>query len=162
MGVTLGVLPLLAYSYGKGDRQRLMSALRASGITVGVISGIFTFYWGQFDVVDCCTGGAVDVCASASEGVSCIGSAPTSPGRRSSHMAGCVPMRIGHRKPLCERQASRYYGGSTIQPLRGNGHRSAIPRGTSAIGLTTTSDRATGVANEAGHAYFRGQPVGSV
>ena len=26
MGVTLGVLPLLAYSYGKGDRSRLTSA----------------------------------------------------------------------------------------------------------------------------------------
>ena len=28
MGVTLGVLPLLAYSYGKGDRARLRAALR--------------------------------------------------------------------------------------------------------------------------------------
>jgi putative MATE family efflux protein len=37
MGVTLGVLPLLAYSYGKGDRDRLRSALRVSGITVGGI-----------------------------------------------------------------------------------------------------------------------------
>ena len=37
MGVTLGVLPLLAYSYGKGDRRRLMSALRVSAITVGGI-----------------------------------------------------------------------------------------------------------------------------
>jgi Na+-driven multidrug efflux pump len=42
MGVTLGVLPLLAYSYGKGDRSRLMSALRASAITVGGIAGIFS------------------------------------------------------------------------------------------------------------------------
>ena len=41
MGVTLGVLPLLAYSYGKGDRARLMSALRASAITVGLIALIF-------------------------------------------------------------------------------------------------------------------------
>ena len=41
MGVTLGVLPLLAYSYGKGDRQRLMSALRVSAVTVGCIAGIF-------------------------------------------------------------------------------------------------------------------------
>jgi multidrug efflux pump len=41
MGVTLGVLPLLAYSYGKGDRQRLTSALRASAITVGSITLIF-------------------------------------------------------------------------------------------------------------------------
>jgi hypothetical protein len=38
MGVTLGVLPLLAYSYGKGDRNRLRSALRASAITVGAIA----------------------------------------------------------------------------------------------------------------------------
>jgi multidrug efflux pump len=40
MGVTLGVLPLLAYSYGKGDRSRLRSALRGSAITVGVIVGL--------------------------------------------------------------------------------------------------------------------------
>jgi multidrug efflux pump len=38
MGVTLGVLPLLAYSYGKGDKTRLMSALRGSAITVGGIT----------------------------------------------------------------------------------------------------------------------------
>ena len=38
MGVTLGVLPLFAYSYGKGDRDRLASALRASAITVGAIT----------------------------------------------------------------------------------------------------------------------------
>ena len=37
MGVTLGILPLLAYSYGKGDRERLNAALRVSAITVGVI-----------------------------------------------------------------------------------------------------------------------------
>jgi multidrug efflux pump len=37
MGVTLGVLPLLAYSYGKGDRSRLTSALRGSALTVGII-----------------------------------------------------------------------------------------------------------------------------
>ncbi|MTD16915.1 MATE family efflux transporter [Nakamurella sp. YIM 132087] len=37
MGVTLGVLPLLAYSYGKGDRSRLMAAVRASALTVGAI-----------------------------------------------------------------------------------------------------------------------------
>ena len=42
MGVTLGVLPLLAYSYGKGDRARLTSALRASAITVGGIVLIFS------------------------------------------------------------------------------------------------------------------------
>jgi len=41
MGVTLGVLPLLAYSYGKGDRRRLMSALRASAITVGGVALVF-------------------------------------------------------------------------------------------------------------------------
>ena len=41
MGVTLGVLPLLAYSYGKGDRARLMSALRASAITVGGVGLLF-------------------------------------------------------------------------------------------------------------------------
>lgn len=38
MGVTFGVLPLLAYSFGRGDRQRLSSALRASAITVGTIA----------------------------------------------------------------------------------------------------------------------------
>jgi len=38
MGVTLGVLPLLAYSYGKGDKTRLASALRAAAVTVGGIS----------------------------------------------------------------------------------------------------------------------------
>jgi len=38
MGVTLGVLPLLAYSFGKGDRARLSSALRASAVTVGGIA----------------------------------------------------------------------------------------------------------------------------
>ena len=37
MGVTLGVLPLLAYSYGKGDGARLASAIRISAITVGAI-----------------------------------------------------------------------------------------------------------------------------
>ncbi|WP_066038968.1 MATE family efflux transporter [Herbiconiux solani] len=37
MGVTLGILPLLAYSYGKGDRERLNAALRVSAITVGAI-----------------------------------------------------------------------------------------------------------------------------
>lgn len=41
MGVTLGVLPLLAYSFGKGDRARLMGALRASAITVGGIGALF-------------------------------------------------------------------------------------------------------------------------
>ncbi|MEU4831231.1 MATE family efflux transporter [Streptosporangium sp. NPDC023615] len=42
MGVTIGVLPLLAYSYGKGDRSRFTSALRASAITVGGIVLIFS------------------------------------------------------------------------------------------------------------------------
>ncbi|MEJ1230643.1 MAG: MATE family efflux transporter [Galbitalea sp.] len=42
MGVTLGVLPLLAYSYGKGDRRRLSSALRASAVTVGGVALIFS------------------------------------------------------------------------------------------------------------------------
>ncbi|WP_199922281.1 MATE family efflux transporter [Microterricola viridarii] len=38
MGVTLGVLPLLAYSYGKGDGNRLSGALRTSAIAVGGIA----------------------------------------------------------------------------------------------------------------------------
>jgi len=42
MGVTLGVLPLLAYAYGKGDRARLASALRASATTVGVVAVTFS------------------------------------------------------------------------------------------------------------------------
>jgi Na+-driven multidrug efflux pump len=42
MGVTIGVLPLLAYAYGKGDRERLRSALRASALTVGVIVLLFS------------------------------------------------------------------------------------------------------------------------
>jgi Na+-driven multidrug efflux pump len=42
MGVTIGVLPLLAYSYGKGDRDRLMAALRASAVTVGGIVMVFS------------------------------------------------------------------------------------------------------------------------
>lgn len=42
MGVTIGVLPLLAYAYGKGDRGRLMSALRASALTVGGIALVFS------------------------------------------------------------------------------------------------------------------------
>ncbi|MBF0721614.1 MATE family efflux transporter [Sanguibacter inulinus] len=35
MGVTLGVLPLFAYAYGKGDRERLRKAVRVSALTVG-------------------------------------------------------------------------------------------------------------------------------
>jgi Na+-driven multidrug efflux pump len=42
MGVTLGVLPLLAYTYGKGDRNRLSAALRGSAVTVGGIAVIFS------------------------------------------------------------------------------------------------------------------------
>jgi multidrug efflux pump len=38
MGVTLGVLPLLAYSYGKGDRQRMRAAVRVSALTVGALT----------------------------------------------------------------------------------------------------------------------------
>jgi multidrug efflux pump len=41
MGVTIGVLPLLAYSYGKGDRSRLSAALRASFTAVAAISVLF-------------------------------------------------------------------------------------------------------------------------
>ena len=40
MGATLGILPLLAYSYGKGDRNRLFSAMRVAALTVGGI-GLF-------------------------------------------------------------------------------------------------------------------------
>ena len=42
MGVTLGVLPLLAYSFGKGDRGRLMSALRTCAIVVGGVGAFFS------------------------------------------------------------------------------------------------------------------------
>ena len=42
MGVTLGVLPLLAYSYGKGDGKRLAAALRGSALTVGGIAVTFS------------------------------------------------------------------------------------------------------------------------
>jgi multidrug efflux pump len=41
MGVTIGVLPLLAYSFGKGDGPRLRSSLRASAITVAGVMVIF-------------------------------------------------------------------------------------------------------------------------
>ena len=41
MGVTLGVLPLLAYSYGKGDQFRLSAALRVSAIAVGAVAAFF-------------------------------------------------------------------------------------------------------------------------
>lgn len=42
MGITIGVLPLLAYSYGKGDRGRLGGAMRASAIAVGGIVVLFS------------------------------------------------------------------------------------------------------------------------
>ncbi|PZF66114.1 MATE family efflux transporter [Curtobacterium sp. MCBD17_013] len=42
MGVTLGVLPLLAYTFGKGDRARLAATLRGSAITVGGIAFVFS------------------------------------------------------------------------------------------------------------------------
>jgi putative MATE family efflux protein len=41
MGVTIGVLPLFAYSFGKGDGKRLSGAVRASAITVAGIMLIF-------------------------------------------------------------------------------------------------------------------------
>ncbi|GAB3404427.1 MATE family efflux transporter [Schumannella luteola] len=42
MGITIGVLPLLAYAYGKGDRERLNSALKAAAVAVGVIVLVFS------------------------------------------------------------------------------------------------------------------------
>lgn len=42
MGVTLGVLPLLAYAYGKGDRERLTAALRTSAVAVGGVALLFS------------------------------------------------------------------------------------------------------------------------
>jgi len=42
MGVTLGVLPLLAYAYGKGDRDRLAAALRTSALAVGGVVAFFS------------------------------------------------------------------------------------------------------------------------
>jgi putative MATE family efflux protein len=42
MGVTLGVLPLLAYAYGKGDARRLRSALRTAAIAVGGVALVFS------------------------------------------------------------------------------------------------------------------------
>jgi len=41
VGITLGVLPLLAYSYGRGDRARLSAALRGSAVAVGGIGLVF-------------------------------------------------------------------------------------------------------------------------
>ena len=42
MGVTLGVMPLLAYSYGKGDAPRLRAALRGAVLAVGAIVLVFS------------------------------------------------------------------------------------------------------------------------
>ncbi|MGL3200831.1 MULTISPECIES: MATE family efflux transporter [Curtobacterium] len=42
MGVTIGVLPLLAYAFGKGDAARLRSALRAAALAVGAIVLVFS------------------------------------------------------------------------------------------------------------------------
>lgn len=38
MGVTLGIMPLLAYSYGKGDAMRWRNALRAASAVIAIIS----------------------------------------------------------------------------------------------------------------------------
>ena len=42
MGVTIGVMPLLAYSYGKGDAARLRAALRNSAFAIGVLVLVFS------------------------------------------------------------------------------------------------------------------------
>ena len=42
MGITLGVLPLLAYTYGKGDAARLARTLRGAAVTVAVVVLIFS------------------------------------------------------------------------------------------------------------------------
>ncbi|MFJ4297436.1 MATE family efflux transporter [Curtobacterium sp. NPDC089689] len=42
MGITIGVLPLLAYAFGKGDAARLRSALRAAALAVGAIVLVFS------------------------------------------------------------------------------------------------------------------------
>lgn len=42
MGVTIGVLPLLAYAFGKGDGARLNAALRGTAIAVGAIVLVFS------------------------------------------------------------------------------------------------------------------------
>ncbi|RKR76230.1 MATE family efflux transporter [Frondihabitans australicus] len=41
MGITIGVLPLLAYSFGKGDAARLRSSMRGAGVAVGAITLLF-------------------------------------------------------------------------------------------------------------------------
>ncbi len=42
MGITIGVLPLLAYTYGKGDAARLGATLRRSALTVGALVAVFS------------------------------------------------------------------------------------------------------------------------
>lgn len=42
MGVTIGVLPLLAFAFGGGDHRRLAGALRTSAVTIGAITLLFT------------------------------------------------------------------------------------------------------------------------
>lgn len=42
MGVSFGVLPLLAYSYGKGDAARLGRALTMSAVVIGVVVVLFS------------------------------------------------------------------------------------------------------------------------
>lgn len=42
MGVTLGVLPLIAYSFGARNRERLRSGIRASVLTIGVFTIVFS------------------------------------------------------------------------------------------------------------------------
>ncbi|GAB3800954.1 MATE family efflux transporter [Humibacter antri] len=41
MGITIGVLPLLAYSFGKGDGRRLSSAFRTASVAVGAVAAFF-------------------------------------------------------------------------------------------------------------------------
>ena len=42
MGVSIGVLPLLAYSFGKGDRGRLVGAVKASALAIAAIVLVFS------------------------------------------------------------------------------------------------------------------------
>jgi multidrug efflux pump len=42
MGVTLGVLPLIAYSFGARNRARLAAGIRASVITIGAFTVVFS------------------------------------------------------------------------------------------------------------------------
>ncbi len=42
MGITIGVLPLLAYAYGKGDAARLRAGLRAAALAVGAVVLVFS------------------------------------------------------------------------------------------------------------------------